>query len=40
VQIEVFGRLLMLRARFVAAEVHEVELGEISFFELKKGEQI
>jgi hypothetical protein len=30
----------MMRARFVTAEVHEIEIGELSFFDLKKGETI
>lgn len=36
-EIIVTSQILMLEARFVAADVQEVELGELSFFELEKG---
>lgn len=31
---------LMLRAKFIQADIHEVQLGELNFFDLKKGEAI
>lgn len=36
-EIIVTSQILMLEARFVAADVQEVELGELSFFGLEKG---